>query len=368
MEVFYHAGAIISIFLGLLILSSKNKLPHNWLLGIWLIIMGINIFIHHRVIDHETESLLILKINRLLLVLQVPLSFLFAKLYIHKNYYRRNKPYLHFIPFGILLIKIFLFPNTGIQPLNHNADFAQLNWISILVHFYVAVGIPAYAIVALLQIKKLKIQWQSQFSNSEKHYNSWIQRFFIGIIAGWLSFFILWILSINFNEIPSDIPANYSILILSGSLIYLGLFGLHRTDFFVPSTGILSHDEKTDNSNDINTLTKVLHTLQEKMQTDKYYLQPRLSIKELSIKTGISVSQISQSINIVKNQNFYEFINQYRVEAFMNRINNTDYKDYTFEALAYECGFNSKSSFFELFKKHTGLTPGQYIKKIRNTF
>jgi AraC-like DNA-binding protein len=58
--------------------------------------------------------------------------------------------------------------------------------------------------------------------------------------------------------------------------------------------------------------------------------------------------------------NFFDFVNQYRVEAFKERIVNPKYGNFSLLGVAFECGFNSKSAFNRIFKKSTGLTPSQY--------
>jgi AraC-like DNA-binding protein len=65
-------------------------------------------------------------------------------------------------------------------------------------------------------------------------------------------------------------------------------------------------------------------------------------------------------INEKQNQNLYDFINQYRVEEFKKRLKKVDAQQYTLFGHAQNCGFRSKSSFNEVFKKNTGQTPSQY--------
>jgi AraC-like DNA-binding protein len=72
-------------------------------------------------------------------------------------------------------------------------------------------------------------------------------------------------------------------------------------------------------------------------------------------------------INETLNQNFYDFINKYRVEEFKKRLKGEDALNYPLYGHAVDCGFSSKSSFHEVFKKHTGLTPSQYQTKLFST-
>jgi len=73
----------------------------------------------------------------------------------------------------------------------------------------------------------------------------------------------------------------------------------------------------------------------------------------------ISPNQLSQIINQEAKVNFHDFVNNYRVEEFINRA--TTNKKYSLLALALDSGFNSKSSFNTIFKKQKGVTPSQYL-------
>ena len=61
-------------------------------------------------------------------------------------------------------------------------------------------------------------------------------------------------------------------------------------------------------------------------------------------------------------KNFYEFVNEYRIETAKTNLLDSKMAHYTIEAIAYESGFNSKSSFNLLFKKQVGYTPGKWRK------
>ncbi|MDZ7608951.1 MAG: helix-turn-helix domain-containing protein [Cyclobacteriaceae bacterium] len=63
--------------------------------------------------------------------------------------------------------------------------------------------------------------------------------------------------------------------------------------------------------------------------------------------------------------NFYDFINKYRVDEFIGKLNNPANEFYTLLALAHESGFNSKATFNSVFKKNTGLTPSAFYKQMK---
>ena len=109
---------------------------------------------------------------------------------------------------------------------------------------------------------------------------------------------------------------------------------------------------------------KLKKQIERYMDEHEPYLQSQIRIKDLADLTGISTHQISQVLNESFNQNFYEFINTYRVKKAISLIEDPKNLSLTFSAIGFEAGFNSKTTFYEAFKKTTGTTPAQY--KINN--
>ena len=82
-----------------------------------------------------------------------------------------------------------------------------------------------------------------------------------------------------------------------------------------------------------------------------------LSITELAGQLEIPSNHLSQIINEQVGENFFEFVNTYRVKEVQDRIKENQDKKFTLLAIAFDSGFNSKSSFNSIFKKQTGITP-----------
>ncbi len=106
-----------------------------------------------------------------------------------------------------------------------------------------------------------------------------------------------------------------------------------------------------------------LEQLTSYMENKKPYLESELTIQSLSRKTQIPPRYLSQILNKNLSQNFYDFINQYRTEEVKQRLLLPEYNHYTILGIAYDVGFNSKSTFNSVFKKNTETTPSQYRKK-----
>ncbi len=95
------------------------------------------------------------------------------------------------------------------------------------------------------------------------------------------------------------------------------------------------------------------------LQTEKIYLEPDINLHKLADKLQVKSNYLSQVINQFHKRNFYEFINTYRIEEAQKLLKETSLK---IEAVAYDSGFNSLSTFNAVFKKIVGKTPSQYRK------
>jgi len=102
------------------------------------------------------------------------------------------------------------------------------------------------------------------------------------------------------------------------------------------------------------------------MEKQKPYTNPDLSIAELSEMLKTKSHVLSKLLNEHYNKNFRDFINEYRIEEFIKISLSESNKNFTFLALAYEVGFNSKSTFNLAFKKSKGLSPREYFKQNYN--
>ena len=158
-------------------------------------------------------------------------------------------------------------------------------------------------------------------------------------------------------------PATSSFLILLAFLIFFTLLfykALINPDIF----GRTDENPKYKTSSlSTDEAKQILERLEHEMQSKKPFLDPAITIKQLAKELAISDRILSQIINEYKQQNFYDFINYYRINfAKKLLINSEDAKKTVLEIL-YEAGFNSKSAFNLAFKKGTGITPTQFRKK-----
>jgi len=97
------------------------------------------------------------------------------------------------------------------------------------------------------------------------------------------------------------------------------------------------------------------------MLNEELYKNANLKSSDVAKKVGLTTHQFSQLLNDNLGKNFALFVNEYRIDAAKSMLQNTP--NLTLEAIGYECGFNSKSTFFTTFKKLAGTTPSQFKKQ-----
>ena len=102
--------------------------------------------------------------------------------------------------------------------------------------------------------------------------------------------------------------------------------------------------------------------LQEYMQEQKPYLNPMLSLSDLASQLAVPSYTLSQVLNQELKQNFYDFVNYYRLEESKRLLSDSAPKESKILEVGFKSGFNSKSVFNSAFKKHTGMTPREFRK------
>jgi len=103
--------------------------------------------------------------------------------------------------------------------------------------------------------------------------------------------------------------------------------------------------------------------LNDFLEREKPNLNPAVTINDLAQKLNIPLRYLSQVINDSLNQNFYDFINSYRIKEALKYLSDSGRDKMTILEILYEAGFNSKSTFYKVFKDHTGESPTEYKKR-----
>ena len=106
----------------------------------------------------------------------------------------------------------------------------------------------------------------------------------------------------------------------------------------------------------------IVKRMKDYLERERVYTNADLKMKDLADVLHLSAPKLSQVFNLYLGQNYYDFINGYRLNEFKRLIDEGEYKRFTITALSEQCGFK-KSNFFSTFRKVEGMTPVEYLKK-----
>ncbi|MEE9117113.1 MAG: helix-turn-helix domain-containing protein, partial [Calditrichia bacterium] len=110
-----------------------------------------------------------------------------------------------------------------------------------------------------------------------------------------------------------------------------------------------------------------LQNLKTIMEEKKPYTDSNLSLHQLSEMLEMTPHNLSEVINTGLNQNFFDYVNYFRVEKVKKDLSDDQKRYFKLLSIALDAGFNSKSSFNVIFKKQTGMTPSEYRDKVART-
>jgi len=222
-----------------------------------------------------------------------------------------------------------------------------------------------YALASFMILNNYALRIRNFYSSIERINLSWLKFVVIGFIV-WKT--VLTIDTILWNYIHYTV-VKYTcyILYIFAQIIFLVFLsvmfqkGLKQTVIFSVNNWHHSKGgkyEKTLLSEYIKEDYR--NRILQYMETAKPHLDPTISLQKLTDALSIPSHHLSQVLNSEFKQNFFDFINLYRIKESKKILSELKSNKKTILEILYESGFNSKSVFNTAFKKHTGLTPTQY--------
>ncbi|CAL2094960.1 HTH araC/xylS-type domain-containing protein [Tenacibaculum sp. 190524A05c] len=244
-----------------------------------------------------------------------------------------------------------------------NYVYERYTSIEELISFVGSISVFVYSYYILKGKKKL-------FTRILTYDNlKWIYNFF----RLTLLVYVLWIFalvikfSLNFTGfIYSYYPLRISTTVIIFILGYQGLRYLRilkerkniRADIDTASEELISEsDQEVKSVTEDNKYETQFLEIDKFIKSEKIYLQPKYTLQNLSGDLNIGSSTLSATINKNAKKSFVDYINEMRVKQAKKFLLDHKYEGYTIASIGLESGFNSKSAFYDVFKKHTGMTP-----------
>jgi AraC-like DNA-binding protein len=355
-------GAAQGLLLALALLNSKdgnqtaNRLLAALTLTISIIVSGAVLLASKYVFLYPHLS----RIHHPFVFLAGPLLYLYLRELISKGKRFERRDFLHFVPFVVCvlyLLPYYLQSRKGkLDVLSSEYVQASLgHWYYIrsslfIIQFLVYLVLIALTIIQFLRGAKKLESKQDPATLSEI-------RFFVVASA------VLWIGVVLRYAIDPTGRSNL-LLPLGASAVIYGMGYLKMTR---PKPWTLSGEGERLSAKkyEKSTLTperaeRYVTRLVQCMKEKKPFTDGDLTLQSLAATLSIPPHHLSQIINERLGQTFADFINSYRVEEAKQRLQDPAFRHLSLVGIAIEVGFNSKSSFNSVFKKHTNMTPSEF--------
>ena len=290
--------------------------------------------------------------------------FLFGPLiysYIKTLLFNNNKPLslIHYLPAIFHVMYCLWCMTIPVNELNNKFLLGELNLIFFIVEFLGVVLLSVYLIYASRLLKKFNVigLLQLSYQQSVFKFSKIILITLIGLtLVWWLGF-----ISVHFYNTQLFFFNYNSFWILAPSIIYIvGFYSLNQPQIFRMPIKINKASKKNRlKADEIVNLKKRLNYY---IEEEQIYLQSDLSLHMLAKKLDTTSNNLSWLLNEIYQVNFYSYINAFRVDHFIKKIEKNEHFNHTLLGLAMECGFNSKSTFNNVFKMIMKQTPSEYVK------
>lgn len=285
-----------------------------------------------------------------------PLIFFYTKSLALQDFSVKKKDWVHLLP--VIIFNFYLLFSIILKQYASISDryiYWEITTTLIVSHTVLVI----YACKSVRVLKQFTSSIKNVFSYIEKINLSWLRFVLFGFGIIWSMIITNCLVRIIWkNPIPylSDIitAANFTVSII---IIY---YGLTQPKLFSDIEGKPKYLRSTLTHEDAQLY---INRLNEFMETEKPHLTPSLTINHLSEKLEIHPKHLSQLINEKYQQNFFDFINSYRIKEAKRYLSKSSINNFNISQILYEVGFNSKATFNRAFTKHVGMSPREFKKQ-----
>jgi AraC-like DNA-binding protein len=325
-------SSISNVFLGLIILVLSLELLNDW---------GLQVKYHS-----DPDAIPFWILGSYLII--PPALWFFMQVNTNPGYRFKKIHLIAFVPAFIEIIA---------EGLNRPTGFVYSHLLKSDVWFFFTEAVPPVAtavVLAIYGINLFKLRKHHAVSYSSAMTFQHIKLY--GLHLAFTLLVVLWI-----SEVFFLLPVfSYVEFLLVAFIFTLGYVGYFQPDFFnIPGFAKIKTEQSGFSRYSDET---ALQNLERVFTEQKLHLQPKLALEELAAQLKLPDRYVSYLINEYHKTNFHNYVNRWRVREVIEKINNPAEQHKTLLALALESGFNSKSSFNQIFKSHTGRTPSELLQ------
>ncbi len=367
----FFFNAIIFSFL-LIKKGFKEKRQDNYWLGIFILLCGLYIcpfmlgYANWYSVKSYREFLFFIPFQQLFLI--GPIIFIYTQSLLNKDFKLLKKYYIHFLPAALYLLYsliVFITDKLILREFYFYSDGRDKD----LAFWYQMVGLISmlfYLFLSYKYYRNYRKRIVQEVSFADEILYKWISHFMI-------AFSLLLILRVCFfiiNPEWGEFGRKYwYYLCFSVLFLYIAITGYSNS---IKASISLTNNatQKLKDEDDIqvsklksNEVEAWKIKIQSLIDERKIYTNANLALSDIALLLNTNRNVISYIINQGFHMNFNDFINLKRVEAVIEKIKKGEHINNTLLSIAYDSGFNSKTTFNRAFKKHTSLTPKQFIVK-----
>ncbi|MBM6994029.1 MAG: helix-turn-helix transcriptional regulator [Prevotella sp.] len=379
MDYIFSVGVFCAFFFAVLLLGKKPKALHDRILMGWLVYLGLALGIYLL-----SSSALFAGMSHLpafivsLFLLHGPFLYLYTTTLTSGQQRLPRSTALHFLPFVAFVLYLLMasqgHDHAAALSLSHEATAEKLPLLFVVLLLLTALSGPIYFIVSIIKVQQYKRNCMDSFSTIEEINLNWLRilLYIFGLIWTLLTVVAVTHHIFHYSSTRFCIDGLYTSLAIF--VVLVGYFGLNQREIFthyqVPENPVeQSAEPASDNKEKYSNISlstdemqHYVERLKDYMAMEKPYLNPDLTLPLLAGELNIPNHHLSRVINEQFGQNFFDFINGYRVEEVKRKLFDPALAGFSLLGVAFECGFNSKSAFNRIFKKSTGFTPSEYKK------
>ena len=379
-------GLALTAFTLINILSKSYKHKSDWLLGFWLVLLNIPLL--HTVLSYLGHDLPTFNLftNPTLNLLHGPILYLYVQTLVRNQRTTLGKSaLLHFIPFLVFYLAFITMDHQRpMRPTLDNPEGSSSLLAALMAQFGLINGLIfiAYSVATIYALMKHQKNITGIFSRNDNQISlNWLY----ALPAAFAVLVTLNFLNENISDSTAVVkPLTFHMLSFLTFIILLCFFGVKQKPVFLfkHSTNEVEDAQESNvaddcdisavepKNNDISdcdisneATVRVLEDIQDYMLREKPFLNVDFTVYTLAEAVDIPRRNLSQVLNKGLSKNFYQYVNEFRIEEVKSLLKDPNHNKSTILDIALSSGFKSKSSFNSLFKQHCGMTPSQYRKK-----
>ena len=367
-------AVFMALLLAVLLLTRQRKSRSDYILAALFGVYALTLFLSYMELfnqynDYPLPGLLNTSVP--LILLHGPLLWLYTASHTRQQFRLRIRHLVHALPFLFVVIAMgltfFSLPAREKIRIIESGAFRD-QWLFPVTVILIALTTQGYYIWGLVLLTRYRRKIKAYFSRVSGLDLKWLRFVLLFAIASYAGISGIYLLNYLTGMTGFDIMQSAGAVLASCYILILGFFGLKQEHIFSSKNVSLDLEKVIDTPPEPQTLPsaeeRFINRLLQYMKEEKPYLEPELTIAELSKAMDVRSEYLSRILNSRLHKNFFDFINHYRIEEFKQRCQDPVNRNLTLMSIAWDCGFSSKATFNRVFRNATHRTPAQYYREV----